>query len=310
MASQNQNVREGIVAEIYKPARKHYKRRGYIITKIDETFSADLVEMQKYAKFNNGYRYILTVIDHFSKYAFAVPLKTKTGPEVTRAMKSVFDQGRIPSKLLTDEGKEFFNRDFQSLLKQYKIHHYTTFSGMKAPIIERWNRTLKTKMWPKFDLNGNVKWVSLLKTLVDEYNHTRHRTIKTSPADVNKDNEQEIYKNVYAKPKIVSSNPKFKVGDFVRISKRKLLFEKGYSANFSMEVFKIVKAKLSNPRTYLLEDLHGKEVKGAFYTEELQKTKYPDTYLIEKILKRKKDKLYVKWLGFEKPSWVQNKDIV
>lgn len=302
--------REKIVQEIHRSARRKYKRRHFIMIGIFETISADLVDMQKYAKQNKGYKYILTVIDHFSKFAFALPLKSKTGPSVKVAMEKILSQGRVPKHLHTDDGKEFFNVHFQKLMKKYGINHYVTYSGLKAAIVERFNRTLKNKMWPHFDLQGNVKWLNLLPKLVDEYNHTSHRTIKMAPVEVNKDNEKKLLQSVYKHVKTAKKKPKFKIGDFVRVSKHKLLFEKGYTANYSMEVFKIVKVKLSNPRTYLLEDLEETPIKGAFYEEELLKTQFPHTYLVEKVLRKNKNKYLVKWRGFEKNSWIDKDDII
>ena len=121
---------------------------------IDEAWQADLVEMQPYARENKGYRYLLIIIDVFSKFPWAVPVKSKSGIDVTTAMKNVLIQGRVPKNLQTERGKEFYNSNFKKLMEQYKIKLYSTYSNLKASICERLNRTLKNKMWIQFRFSG------------------------------------------------------------------------------------------------------------------------------------------------------------
>lgn len=327
-----------LVEELHKPARRNFKRRRVIVKGIDDLWQADLVEMIPYAKVNKNYRYLLTVIDCFSKYAWALPLKSKTGVDVTKAMHIIFNEGRHPKNLQTDDGKEFFNSNFQNLMTRNSINHYSTYSIMKASICERFatelslfynhcllscilsvfyyhvsrfNRTLKEAMWKEFSMNGSYKWLSILPSLILRYNNTIHRTIKMKPVDVNSSNEKSILNSVYKHLKIGTSSP-YKVGDFVRISKHKHIFEKGYTPNWTTEIFKVKKVQITSPITYLLEDYKGNPIKGGFYEFELQKAKFVDTYLVEKVLKKKADKIYVKWLGFDKThnSWINKNNII
>lgn len=306
-------VKREIVAELHKPARKNYARRRVIIRGLDETFQADLVEMIPYAKFNKNYRYILVVIDTFSKYVWLAPLKNKSAQDVAAAMKGIFSKdNRIPKNLQTDWGKEFYNKDFSKLMKQYNINHYSTFSNKKASLVERVNRTLKSLMWKEFSLQGSYKWLHLLPEIALEYNTRKHRTIHMKPADVTKQNEKQLLNTVYSHIKRVEPvAAKFYIGDNVRISKTRSAFEKGYTPNWSNEIFVVDQVRLTNPITYSLKDKSGQPIQGAFYTYELQKVKYPDTYLVEKVLRRKGDMLYVKWLGFNKThnSWVHKSSI-
>ena len=188
-----------VVTELHKPARKNYLRRHVDIRHIDETWQADLVEMLPYEKENNGYKYILTIIDTISKFAWAVPVKTKNGKAVTTAMESELQKGRVPKNLQVDRGKEFHNSHFENLMKGYNINLYSTFSNLKASICERFNRTLKNKMGMQFSLQGNYKWLDILTNLVSSYNDTKHRTIKIKPKDVTKQNEKKLLLNVYKK---------------------------------------------------------------------------------------------------------------
>ena len=177
-------MKRAVVDELHKPARRNNPRRKFDVRGIDETWQGDLVEMQPYARENKGYRYMLTVIDVFSKYAWAVPVKSKSGVDVSAAMKSVLHQKRVPKNLHVDKGKEFYNKDFEALMKKYKINMYSTYSNLKASICERFNRTLKSRMWKEFSLQGNYKWLDILPDLMKSYNNTKHRTIGMKPKDV------------------------------------------------------------------------------------------------------------------------------
>lgn len=301
--------KEQVVAELHRSARRHFSRRKTIIRGLNETFQADLVEMIPYAAVNRNFKYILTVIDIFSKYAWAVPIKTKTAENVTKAMQTIFNSSkRIPKNMHTDQGKEFFNKHFGNLMEKHGINHYSTYSTKKAAIVERFNRTLKNKMWKMFSLEGSYNWLTSLPKLVAEYNRTKHRTIRMRPIDVNEQNEQRLLKTIYNIDIHVNGTKrkKFKVNDYVRISKYKSDFGKGYTPNWTSEIFQIYRVQGTSPETYLLKDYEGNPIKGGFYGYEIQKVKHPNVYLVEKILQRNGNKVYVKWLGFDERhnSWI------
>lgn len=300
-----------VVKELHRDARKRFPRRKNIVRGISDTLQADLIELPV----DRGRKYCLTAIDTFSKMAYAVPLKTKTGHEVTEAMKTILISTKRPVKNLNvDMGREFYNAEMTRLLGAYKINRYSTFSSMKASTVERWNRTIKKKIYQQFSLNGNYKWVNIIQDLVNEYNSTRHRTIKMAPKDVDSDHEQELLNTVYNYKRIIHPKikNKFKIGDHVRLSKYKHVFEKGYLPSWTTEVFTIRKIQHTDPITYLLTDWEGNEIKGGVYAEEMQLVKYPDVYLVEKILRRKNGKVYVKWLGFDSKynSWISENDVL
>ena len=298
-----------VVEELHKPARRRYPRRKFDLREINETYQIDLVDMQTYSDVNRGFKYLLTVIDVFSEYAWAIPIKNKSAEEVTKAMDTILTKDRHPKKIQADQGTEFFNSCFTKLLKKYNIHLYYTFSNLKASIIERFNRTLKSMMWKKFTLNGNYKWIDLVSDLVDRYNDTKHRTIQMKPKDVSEKHEKTLLRRYKAmEPKFVKK-ARFKIGDKVRVSKIKHVFEKGYTPNYTTEIFTITKVKKTKPVTYLLKDYQDNPITGCFYEQELCKTKYPDVYIVEKIIRRRSNKLYVKWLGFSNPSWINKKDL-
>lgn len=302
-----------LVNELHRDARRNFIRRKTEMRGINDTLQADLVEMIPYAKKNANMKYILTVINIFSKKAYVRALKNKTGIEVTHAMKSILNSlGHPIEHLHVDNGKEFYNAHMRKLLQEQKINMYSTFSTKKAAIVERFNRTLKNRMWKKFSLRGSHKWIDILQSLVDDYNNTKHRTIKMKPNDVKLSDERSLLITVYRNKIPIRAKAKFRCGDSVRMSKYKHIFSKGYTPNWTTEIFKVKTVQSTNPVTYLLCDLDGHDILGTVYAEELQSVKYPDLYLVEKIIRRRGDKLYVKWLGFDNQhnSWIDKKDVV
>lgn len=308
------SVREGLARELHAPARLHYTRRHVITKGLDELWQADLVDMQPFARMNRGMRYILTVIDVYSKYAWAEALKKKTGEEVAKAFTRILNRSRPrrPQLLQTDAGTEFYNSTLTKWFCSHDIRHYSTFSNVKAAVVERFNRTLKERMWRRFSAEGTRRWIDMLPSLIQAYNNTMHRTIGMKPKDV-KDNR--LMKTIYATVKTVNMSQlkHFRVGDIVRVSTHKSSpFQKGYEPRWGTELFKIVRIHLSNPLTYSLVDLHDNPITGRFYKEELQRTKFPDQYLVERVVRKKGPLRLVKWLGFDSShnSWVHERDII
>ena len=306
-----------LAEELHKPITRNFRKRRVITYGIDEIWAADLVEMQKYSKWNKGIKYLLMVIDVFSKYGWIVPLKDKKTESVSSAFNTIFKKSkRKPEMLWTDKGSEFISKDFKEFLKKNKIKLYHTENEEKSSIVERWNRTIKNKMWKMFSANNNTVYWDNLKDLVDNYNNTKTSSIKMTPTEASKkENENKVFANlygdlIYLKPK----NRKFTIGDKVRISKyKKRVFDKGYTPNWTEEVFVIDKVMLTKPVTYYIVDLLGEKVEGSFYEKELQNAKQ-QTFRIEKVIRRdnKKKKALVKWKGYSDKfnSWINFKDLV
>ncbi len=177
----SKKVKEWLKAQptysLHKMARKKYPTRQYVVHDIDEQWQADLAEVALIADENSGHRFILTVIDIFSRYAWARPLKSKRGSEVAAAFKDIFDEGRIPKRIQTDQGKEFENRDVRNLFQEHNIELFSVKSAYKAAMVERFNRTLKTKLWKYFTSNLNQNWTKVLQDVVKTYNNSVHRMI-------------------------------------------------------------------------------------------------------------------------------------
>ena len=245
--------------------------------------------MQLLSKHNKGIRFLLCVIDIFSKYAWVVPLKDKKGVSIATAFQSILKQSnRKPNKIWVDKSSEFYNASFKKWLQDNDIAMYSTHNKGKSVAAERFIRTLKIKIYKDIiSISKNV-YIDKLDDIVHEYNNAYHTTIKMKSIDV-KDN---TYINTDKETN--DKDPKFKVADRVRISKYKNIFAKGYTPNWFEEVFVIKKVKNAVSWTYVINDLSGEEIMGTFYEKELQKTNQKE-FRIEKVIKRKGDKIYVKW---------------
>lgn len=253
---------------LHFPVRYKFSRRQTIAYGVNELWQADLVDMQKHARYNKGFRYILTVIDVMSRFLRAIPVKNKKASTIADAFKNIFKQVK-PLNLQTDDGTEFFNATIQRLMKKHNIHHYSTKSGHKCAILERSHRSLRNRMYRIFTYRNNYTYIDVLQDLVNSYNNTVHSSHGYKPANVTTADEAEIYKRLYSYSKI--DKFRFEVGDLVRISKANRVFRKGYLPGWTEEVFKILKRYPTTPHTYVLCDLNGKEIDGRFYNEELQK---------------------------------------
>ena len=196
-----ERIREFLRSEptysLHKPARRKYKRNKVTSLGIDYLWQIDLVDMIKFSKLNKGYKYLLTCIDVFSKYAWVQPIKTKEGGIVLNAFKKIVEKdGRMPEKIQCDEGKEFINKTFKEFLDKKNISLYIVNSELKASVVERFNRTLKEKMWRNFTFKGKYVYHDVIDKIVSAYNRSYHRTIKMRPIDVNEKNEQAIYESI------------------------------------------------------------------------------------------------------------------
>ena len=268
--------------------------------------------MSKYSRMNKGYKYIFTNIDVFSKYAWAFPIKSKKIVNIKPCFQKIFKERKL-SHIWSDKESSFFSREMQKFFEDHNVKIYYTYSNLKAVFIERFNRSLRELMMKEFVKNNNTIWYNILPKLIRFYNYRYNRSIKVKPIDVNKSNEKHIKNNFYTYD-VTNKIPKFKVNDLVRISlKRRELFDKpSGNVKWSEELFKIHSIHKSNVITYKIKDINNEVIQSIFYERELQLSKnITGEYVIEKILKTNKDKIYVKWRGYSNNfnSWIDKNSV-
>ena len=208
-----------IASELHKPIIKKFNKRKVYSSFKDNIWGVDLADMQLLSKFNKGFRFLLCVIDIFSKYAWVIPLKDKKGISIVNAFKQTLKESNSkPNKIWVDKGSEFYNSSFKKLLKDNDIKMYSTNNEGKSVIAERFIRTLKNKIYKYMTSISKNVYIDKLDDIVKKYNNTYHTSIKMKPVDV-KNNTHIGFKN-----NVNDKNPKFKVGDHVRISKYKNIF--------------------------------------------------------------------------------------
>ena len=250
---------------LHKRTRKPKFRRT-LVFKPRDLWQIDLLDMQKYSKENDEYRYICVIIDCFSRYVWVKPLKNKTGKATVKALALLLMNER-PKLIQADQGTEFFNRDVKRMLEAFGPKLYHTYTDKKAAIVERVQRTLRGRLGRLFTKRGNFKWIDKIDDIVAAYNNTHHSSIKMKPADVDEEHIANIFFNSLPNLK---KTIKFSNGDRVRILIKKNQFAKEFEKSWSEEIFKIKRIQNTNPITYLIEDLDGEDIIGGFYTEELQ----------------------------------------
>ena len=253
--------------ELHKPVIKKFEKRKVYSQFKDNTWGVDLADMQSLSRKNKGIKNLLCVIDLYSKYAFVVPLKDKKGISIVNAFNKIMKQfNRKPNKIWVDQGGEFYNHVFKRWLSRNNIIMYSTYNEGKSVVAKRFIRTLKNKLYKHMTATSKNVYYGVLDNVVNKYNNTKHSTIKMKPIDVK--NNKRVYIDDHNE-----KDSRFKVGDRVRISKFKNIFAKGYTPNWSIEIFIVDKVNDTVPYTCDLKDLNDEEIIGSFHDGELQKTK-------------------------------------
>ena len=205
--------------------------------------------MQSLSKYNKGNKYLLCAIDLFSKYAWVVPIKDKKGTSIVNAFQKIISKGRKPNKIWVDQNSEFYNNSFKEFLKIINIEMYSTYNEGKSAFAERFIRTLKNIILKQITAISNNVYFDVLDDIVNKYSNTVHKTIKMKPIDVTSDSYAEYNEDCNKK------DPKFKVDGHLRISKHKNIFAKGYTPNWSEEVFVVSRIMDTVSWTYVVSDL-------------------------------------------------------
>jgi len=296
---------------LHKPRRLRFPRRKTYSKGIADLYQIDLADLSSLSPFNDGVRYLLTCIDVFTKRAWAVPIRRKLARDVSEAFERIIAERKC-NMVQSDKGTEFLNSTFQSMLRRHDIKFYTSENeDLKAAVVERFNRTLKTKMFRYFTYKKTRRYVDVLDDLLHSYNHNYHRSIGMAPVDVGPHNEDVVRARLYP-PKATTYKWKYGIGDRVRIAMQRQAFRKGYLGDWSEEIFEIASCLPTTPVTYELKDLAGELIKGRFYEPEVQKVTKSDNerFDVDRILKTRKRngkiQYLVSWKGYPAKfdSWV------
>ena len=301
---------------LYKGVRRRFKRNITQSAGIDVHWQGDLADMNSLKRYNTGISYILVCIDVLSRFAFAEPVKRKTPQLIAAAFEAIVKRSKRKCWIFTtDMGMEFKGKPFQEMLQRHDIQpRYATSPDVKCAIVERYIRTLKTRIWRYFTQHKTLNYVKPLSSIVSAINNSYHRTIGCAPAKVTKANEKKIWEHLYGgeKPPVRAV---FKPGDQVRITKEKGKLTKGYLPNFTAETFVVTKIlKNRRPATYKLCDLTGETLSGIFYSPELVHVSKRRNAAVAEIVKsevrRKVLWHQVKWINKKPPSWIKNTELM
>ena len=265
------NEKKEIVKEIFSPVIKKFDRIKIIPHYKDECWSIDLIDRASLSKYNKNYKFIFTIIDNHTKYAWAIALKDKSGKSTTAAFKKLIETSkRKPHKIWSDRGKEFYNKTFLHYLKEQNIQIYSTNSDLKAVFVERFNRTLLDLIKEPIYIEGKACWLNHINSALDKYNNRVHGTTKMTPFEMST-NQKLIPNNTEGalRNNFKNKQPKFHVGDYVRVPDKRNIYSKGYTTNWNRELFKIHKINPTNPVTYGLVDENNEQIEGKYYEQEL-----------------------------------------
>ena len=293
----------------HKPALtgRTKQRRPIVVSGINSCWQIDLTDLNFIKKYNDNKRFILFVVDVFSRFAYVKMLKDKSGQIVAQALEEIFQSSKhVPMYIQSDLGKEFYNSSFKKLMKQYNIHHYHTENrDIKASIVERLQRTIKDKLYRYFTHSGGYRYVEALPKIIQSYNNSTHSSINIAPADVTIANQEEVWNQQHhANADVYDArhfSSRFKLGDTVRVSELKSTFQKGSLPNWSEQLYLIHKINPTVPISYALVDLSNEPIAGSWYSWELQKVQKPDVFKVENVLKKVNGRwrYFVKFEGYD-----------
>jgi hypothetical protein len=302
---------------LHRQARKTFPRRPTIVSGPGVQLQADLMDVSSHAERNDGVKFLLTVVDVFSRLAWAVPLRDKSGREVSDALRQTF-AGSGYKKLQTDKGTEFRNARVREFLREEGTRWFSSENEViKASLVERFNRTLRRKIHAYLTRFREGRYIDRLSEMVDAYNRTPHSALDgLAPVDVNSTNAADLFVSMYEPvSSLAREAPKLSSGDHVRTTKHRGAFERGYTEQWTREIFVVDEVRsYESPVVYTLKDLAGEPVIGTYYERELQRVKAPETFIVERVLRSRgrgaRRERLVKWLGYPDSfnSWVPDSD--
>lgn len=314
--ARQESEKSTLIREIFRQPVRKFPRRHVVVKGLNDLLQLDLVDLRKLSRWNDGLKYLLVGINCFSKFAFVEALEDKRAATVRVATRKILDDSRnlIQSEInhvMTDVGSEF-RTEFQNELRRRNIHGYFAHNKLKASIVERFNRTLKLNLFKAMAIHATRRYIDLLPRVLHRYNYvSKHRTIKRTPFEAsqweNEDNLKPIYNKI--RQRVLS---RYQLNNLVRIVEDKNIFSRGWDATFTPSLYRIVAINRKFPVTYKVADYRNRVLPRAYYEQELLRTTVPDYFLVEKILQRRGDRVYVKWAGYDNDanSWIRVQDFL
>lgn len=295
---------------LHRPVRRRFPTLPVLVHGPNEQWAADLIETATTARWNKGTRYLLAIIDVFSKRATVLPLRNKRGPTVAQALATLLDAAsESPQRLQTDLGTEFYNPAVRRVLTERGIRHFSTSGDAKASVVERFNRTFKDRLYRYFTTHNTLVYGPVLGALVAGYNASYHRSIGMAPRDVTHANAPEVWNALYGRRfRAPAGVPHLRVHDTVRLAKKHRPFQKSYLPGWTEEIFRVTAVLPGPVPAYRVAEWDGTPIKGTFYEQDLQKVHVDprDTYRIEKVVKTQGSRVLVRWKGWpaKYDSWI------
>jgi hypothetical protein len=308
---------------LMRPKRVRFKRSKTVAAGYFTDVQIDLADFQGIQRHNRGHRYLLVAIDVLSKFIMAAPVRSKKAEDVVEAFRKLIkSMPMVPMRVFSDKGLEFKNKQMKELFDKEEIEKFEpTHSSVKASVCERAIRNIKMRLYRYFAEKQTLNWIDIVQKIIDGINHSVSRVHGMRPVDVNFSNAQKVWRTIYGdelstkKRKMVK--PKFKPGDFVRMSRDKGIFAKGYLNNYDDEILEVDAVKDSRPRLYKVKDEKGEKFRGSFYGEEMARVRKDaeTTYRIEKVYRKRTNKdgtkdLLVKFIGYDGKEWIHSDQLV
>ncbi|KAL3072138.1 hypothetical protein niasHT_036140 [Heterodera trifolii] len=252
---------------LHRQAKRRYRRLPTLAPGLHTEWQADLAILDRLGKQNRGYKYLLVCIDTLSRQVFVEPVKTKTSTNMIIAFGRIFKRSKyIPWKVLTDQGKEFTARAVQQFFRAKDVEHFCMLTSPQfhAGMAERANRSIKERLYRYFTERNTYKWIDVVQDIVRAINHSPNSSIGMRPVDVNFKNAEALRQKLHnSAENVVRRQPKYAVGDRVRIEKYKHVFQKGYLPRFTNELFTVAEVHTErSPVVYRLRDDKNEIISG------------------------------------------------
>lgn len=303
------------VYTLYKPLRKKFSRMKTVPSGLHTDWQCDLAIFDSIKQHNDGYRYLLVCIDVLSRKLFVAPARSKKSEDMIEAFEKVFKKSIYrPWKLMSDRGVEFVAKKMMAYFKDNEIMKFSMYTHpyVHAGVVERANRTIKERLYKYFENKNTERWIDIIDKIVNAINNSVNVVTGVKPNSVTFKNAEILRKKLY-KQQVIGKTAKFKVGDIVRTSVTRGVFDKGYLANYSDELFTVYQINNTQPITYTLKDYDKNIIIGKYYDSELVKAPNNIDFRVEKVLRSRivngEKEYLIKWKGYSSKhnSWLNEK---